>query len=216
MSTWNWPHPGCVGLWHLQDNAIDSSGAGNNGTAGGGVVYTPGKFGKCAYLTLDSISLPAGGLKLADFTVSFWYRGIDPASIATIYTVSGLQYSGGWYFWGVSIRTVSGRIQLAINQSQYDGIRLINDDAWHRVTVARDDDYARIFIDGIKDHETARPTTPGYIGPSDARIGGEYKPAIEPAIGYLPTCHVDEMLVLDYVISPEEELATYLFQAGII
>ena len=59
------PEPNCVGLWHFNGDANDSSGNENHGTVYGATLYNAGKFGQCYdfdgvndYIDLGSTSRP--------------------------------------------------------------------------------------------------------------------------------------------------------------
>src|SRR4051812_45628431 len=65
---------GLVGLWHLNGNALDSSGNGHNGTINGATVVNSGKFGQ-AYTFDGNSNIDVGDLSLpGDHSVSGWIR----------------------------------------------------------------------------------------------------------------------------------------------
>jgi len=94
------PGPGIVGLWHLDGNANDSSGNGNDGTLMGGATYGTGMFGQAVSLdgSDDYVSVPdstslditsaitvEGWIKLASFsqpsTVAAKWKDISGANL---------------------------------------------------------------------------------------------------------------------------------------
>lgn len=220
----NWPHPGCVGLWHFEDNGTDSSGAGNNGTGSGGESYTLGKFGKCAYLTADYYSLPyAASLKVADLTVSAWYKSTSNDNPGVLLATSGIYVGSNYYvYYGYRFETRAGKLSLMMMGTVLTGATTINDGAWHFLTATRDDSVARVYVDGRIDAALASPPTlvycdnaPYYYYYAGAFIGAAYRPMIAPStIGYHPTCVLDELMLENYAIGPEEALDRYLFQIG--
>ncbi len=221
----NWPHPGCVGLWHFEDNGYDSSGQGNDAGGNGGEGWAIGKFGRCTYLTGDYFSLPyASSLKVADLTVSSWYRSNSNDNPGVLLACSGILVGGTSYaYYGYRFETRSGKLCLFLTGgSALIGSTAINDGKWHFLTATRDDDIARLYVDGRIDAILTSPPTlvycnnaPYYYYYAGAYIGAAYRPMIAPStIGYFPTCYLDELMLENYAIGPEEALDRYLFQIG--
>ena len=82
---------GNAGLWHLDNNDLsDSSGSGNDGTAGGGLDCTgdSGKIGTgCLFDgTDDYINVSTDALNFqSDFTICIWINTNDAGSYQTIF-----------------------------------------------------------------------------------------------------------------------------------
>jgi hypothetical protein len=212
-----------VGLWHFEDNGNDDSGQGNNGTASGGVAYALGKFAKCANLTADYYSLPySASLKVADLTVSCWYRSTSNDNPGVMLACSAIYIGSGYAYYGYRFETRSGKVALMLMGSALAGSTAINDGSWHFLMGTRNDSIARVYVDGRIDATLASP--PGLSYPNHAPanyvwagayIGAAYRPMIAPStIGYFPTCYLDELMVENYAIGPEEALDRYLFQIG--
>lgn len=219
----NWPHPGCVGLWHFENDGTDSSGAGNNGSGSGGEVYTLGKFGKCAYLTADDYFLPySSSLKVSDLTVSAWYNSTSNDNPGVLLACSGVLSELGYYgYYGYRFETLAGKATLIIGGRTCYGARLVNDGAWHFLMATRNDSVARVYVDGRIEATWANPDVIQYCSHSPgagyyagAFIGAAYFPANPPVIGHCPTCYLDELMLENYAIGPEEALDRYLFQKG--
>ena len=226
MSTWNWPHPGCVGLWHFQDNGYDSSGEGNDGAGSGGEAWSIGKFGRCTYLTADYFSLgyPAS-LKVANLTVSAWYKSTSADNPGVLLACSGIYVGGSGYgYYGYRFETRAGKLALLMMGTAVAGGATINDGGWHFLQATRADDIARLYVDGRIDAVLDSPPALTYCNHNPAAyywagayIGAAYRPVIAPStIGYFPTCYLDELMLENYAIEPSEALDRYLFQAGLI
>lgn len=224
--TFNWPQAGCVGLWHFEDNGVDASGAGNDGTASAGVAYAFGKFGKCANLTADYFSLGYdASLKVADLTISAWYKSTSADNPGTILACSGIYVGSGSYgYYGYILETRLGKVSLKLNSFVLTGNIAINDGLWHWIVATRDDAYARIYIDGAMDAEVASPDAINYCNHAPASyyyagayIGAAYRAMIAPStIGNFPTCSLDELQVLNYALSPAQVRRMYAFQRGFL
>jgi hypothetical protein len=224
MSTWNWPHPGCVGLWRFQDNGNDDSGQGNNGTPSAGVAYGLGKFAKCANLTADYYALTySADLKVADLTISAWYKSTSAGNPEVLLACSGIYVgSAGYGYYGYRFEVRSGRLVLMLMGTALTGSTAINDGSWHFLMGTRENSIARVYVDGRIDASIASPSSLSYCGHAPASyywagafIGAAYRPMIAPStIGYFPTGYLDELMLENYAISPQEALARYHFLAG--
>lgn len=221
----NWPHPGCVGLWKFDnDDCTDTSGQGNNGSNSGGAAFTLGKFGRCTILTSDYWGLTyANSLKVSDLTVSAWYNSTSNDNPGVLIACSGIYVGGSGYgYYGYRFETRAGKTVLLINGNALVGGTAINDGKWHFLAATRDNSIARIYVDGRIDATLASPPTlvycdnaPYYYYYAGAFIGAAYRPMIAPStIGYHPTCVLDELMLENYAIGPEEALDRYLFQIG--
>lgn len=224
MSLYNWPHPGCVGLWRFQDNGNDDSGQANNGTPSAGVAYALGKIAKCANLTADYYTLSyADSLKVTDLTVSAWYKSTSADNPGVLLATSGIYVGSSYYtYYGYRFETKAGKLSLRLRNVDITGTMTINDGAWHFLMATRDDSIARVYVDGRIDVSLASPITLTYCNHhpygyywAGSFIGAAYRPMIAPStIGYFPTCYLDELMLENYAISPQEALNRYLFLRG--
>lgn len=225
MSAYNWPHPGCVGLWHFEDNANDASGQGNNGTNSGGAAYGIGKFGKSTYLTVDYWILTySAALKVSDCTISCWWKGTEAGSRAVLFATSGVYIGSPSVYYGYSMDLHDGKIGMYINETQISGSALVNDGNWHFLIATRDNSVARLFVDGRIDGYYDSPPAISYCNHYPAGyywagsfVGAAYVKKAAPSIpGMSPTGYIDELMVENYAISPQEALNRYLFQKGVL
>ncbi len=228
-SAYNWPHAGCEALWHFENNATDSSGKGHDGTDVSSVTFAFGRFAKCAVfdgtsrfsLVLDE------ALFLTTFTILMWYKSTDASARAVLFGASGIKVNSyNSNFYGYDIETASGmpRLLLGAGSTSWaltlSGSTAINDGAWHFLAATRDADYARVYVDGEIVAEEETPPTPNF-GTSAAyrccSIGGAYVDGYTPlSIGYLPTCSMDELQLLDYALTPAQMSRLYAFQRGML
>jgi hypothetical protein len=223
----NWPHPGCVGLWRFQDNGNDDSGEANNGGSSGGVAYALGKYAKCANFTADYYTLPySASLQVSDLTVSAWYKSTSGDNPGVLLACSGIYVAeSGYGYYGYRFETRLGKACLFLTGgSTVIGATAINDGLWHFLAATRNDNIARIYVDGRIDAALASPPSLSYCAHNPyaycwagAYIGAAYRPVIAPStIGYFPTCYLDELMLENYAIEPEEALDRYLFQVGML
>jgi hypothetical protein len=226
MSLYNWPHPGCVGLWHFEDNGNDSSGQGNNGSPTADVAYTLGKFLKCSYLTADYYTLSyAAALKVSNLTISMWYKSTSADAVSALFACSGI-YIGpsGYTYYGYRFDTRSGKATLMVMGTSIIGNTSINDGKWHFLMGTRNDSVARVYVDGRLDAATNSPPglsynahNPATYQYAGAYIGAAYRPMTAPStIGYFPTGYIDELMIENYSIEPKEAMDRYLFQRGLL
>ncbi len=226
MSIYHWPSPGCVGLWRFEGDGVDGSPEANTGTEHN-IDYVVGKFGQCAVFDAASPSYfamtYADSLKVADLTVMAWYKGTDTASRATLFCTSGIHIGTSSYsYYGYNFETRSGKAAIMLGADALIGATAINDNLWHWIAATRDDDYARIYVDGSMDAELADPNSLSYCAHNPAtyyyacsQIGGAYRAMIAPStIGNYPTCSLDELQVLNYALSPTQVRRLYAFQRG--
>lgn len=224
-SAFNWPQAGCPGLWHFQDDGVDSSGTGNDGTPSAGVTYAFGKFGKCANLVADYFSLGYdASLKVTDLSISTWYKSTSVGAVETLMACSGIYVGSPYGYYGYIFETRSGKASLKLMNAVLTGTAAINDGHWHWIAATRDDAYARIYVDGSLDVEVATPTALSYCSHAPASyywagafIGAAYRAMIAPStIGNFPTCYIDELQLLNRALSPAQVRQRYAFQRGML
>lgn len=226
----NWPKPGQWGWWKLNNDANDSSGNGRNGTASG-VTYGPGKFDKCGiFVGSEGDRISLGLLAVpTTFTISLWYKGTDAAGRAVLFGYDGvyIAYAGGQdQYCGYVLQLSNGLIQLRMSNNCYaadieylEGHSII-DDKWHWVAATRDDNFSRLFVDGYMVDENADPISPLFGGGSYYRfcgMGAAYVPGYTPlSLGYFPTGKIDDIELLEYVLSPRDVRRLWQFYQGFI
>jgi len=225
-SAYNWPHAGCVGLWHFENNATDSSGKGHDGTDMGGVTFAFGRFGKCAVFDGTArFELSTGAyvaeFMLTTFTILMWYKSTDTSSRSVLFMQEGITIgSSTTCYYGYEMETASGVVRLIIGNGYISwalilaGTTAVNDGSWHLIAATRDTDYARVYVDGKMDAVESNPVTPVFSGTyRTGSIGGGYT---DISFSYYPICQMDELQLLDYALTPAQMSRLYAFQRGML
>lgn len=210
----NWPQPGCVGLWHFNRNMNDSSGYGNN-ASGPDLTFQTAKFGFGAVLIGTSSYMDISddaSLHTTQFTVSVWYKG-TAAGDNTIYSITSGYRGPTYYFhFGLSFDIHDGLLTIGTADSSYDfnyitGTEVVNDGEWHWCTATP----GKVYVDG-KLVGSGSDTTPGwYVTPNAVCIGARYK---EGAVINTLTGLIDELMLLNYALTDNQIQRAYLFQVG--
>jgi len=93
-------HPNLVGHWRMENNLLDTSGNGNDGTPNGSPSYIKGAFGNAVSLnasTPDYVTIPhSSSLSFGgSFTICGWCRITgNPGDTQTIYRKGGAEAGG--------------------------------------------------------------------------------------------------------------------------
>lgn len=215
---------GLVGLWHLDGNATDSSGHGNNGTINGATVIADGISGQ-AFRFNGSASIDVGNLSFpnAAYTVNIWLRTTQPAATEDwrvpinkadsppggnqtfeIYLGDGRAADVGglnapaYLVWLGGVSVVSNHVASNTNINARDG-------QWHMATATYHSGAQALYIDGClatsSSYTGALPLTSNSI-----LIGGRnnFGPFHHPWIGDL-----DEVAIYDRAQAPSEVQALY-------
>ena len=214
-SAYNWPAPGCLGLWYFEDDGDDSSGNNWDGTPSGGITYWKGKFGRGVTLSEDTYALSyADAPRPTSFTILCWIKTTHTDASMPLLHVAGI-YTGISYTlrYGFYFGTGDGKVLMLIGAGStvyqsFTGPTVVCDGDWHHIAVTRDDDYARIYVDGRVDRFYSSPVPPQYNNP------GLYN-TTDAGIGYATTTSlIDELQLLDYALSPSDMRRLYAFQMG--
>ena len=110
---------GLVGWWRFENNLLDSSGNGNNGTANGTVTHPTGKYGKgvsTGPTTLDNVEFPGSASDLAFvhqtmvWTISFWWNisSLSDLTFRSPYWTNGGSSSNTGITIGLDSRKIGG------------------------------------------------------------------------------------------------------------
>jgi hypothetical protein len=214
---------GLIGEWHLDGDAKDTSGNGNDGALAGNVTFAPGKYGKAAalngagdYVTVpDSASLKDGQTGL---TVAAWVKLERLPAANTYYTPIAKEHSyrfiissdggahfvvatskNGWYADG----TVAGL-----------GTRL-DAGEWYHLAATYDGHELRVYVNGALDG-MGGPLT-GYIAAHAKQLGRNGENVKAPLTFGAKTSGnldytaglIDEVRVYDRALSDDEIAALY-------
>ena len=149
--------PGLVGLWHLDGDALDSSGNGNNGTVNGATYVTSPMGQALSFAGDDYVQLPASNaiLNTNTFTIEAWFktsvnhptygmgdmegRIVNLARDAAGFSAVALYVEENNI--AVCYRTVTEFKHLKHAVNYYD-------DVWHHIAVTYDATTYRLYYDG--------------------------------------------------------------------
>ncbi|MGC3989735.1 MAG: glycoside hydrolase family 2 TIM barrel-domain containing protein [Chthoniobacteraceae bacterium] len=157
------PGTGAITRYAFENNATDSSGNGNNGTASG-VTYVTGKVGTYAANFNGTTAYVGSSLTTAgDFSVALWVKTTSASSSGTSssqwWAGKGLvdgDVSGNAADWGTSI--TNGKFAFGIGASTSSSTDVtvfssttINDNAWHHcvATWTESTGAMAVYVDGI-------------------------------------------------------------------
>ncbi|MBT4597377.1 MAG: LamG domain-containing protein, partial [Candidatus Diapherotrites archaeon] len=214
-----------VGLWHLNDDATDSSGQGNDLTWMGSEAYAGGLWGANAgtfdgstdYLDTpdDTGASSKGLLSFADtdnFTLSFWYKGSDSQSSGFGAPIFG-RNNGDIY---ATFSMDDGYVVY----KHYDGgwVTLdsssqINDNKWHHVVfVNHPNETGDLYVDGVKEADgesTSISNSSRYFTISSMMFG-----TINGADAHYTQGDIDEVAIWNKALTSAEVTDLYKSQAG--
>ena len=170
----NPPQP--IALYTFEGNALDTSGNGNNGTAGS-VSYAAGRIGAQAALfngTSAYVQIPRS--ISTDFTVAMWVKTTDTGNSGTQWwqgkgLVDG-EVNGAAADWGTVL--LAGKFALGVGNpdTTISSSVNINDGAWHHVAATRNNTSGAmaVYIDGVPSGSGTGPTG-ARTAPPNLRIG---------------------------------------------
>ncbi|HVJ65338.1 MAG TPA: LamG-like jellyroll fold domain-containing protein [Bdellovibrionota bacterium] len=208
---------GIVGLWHL-DEAAGTSGAGsvidksgqatpNNGTPTGITFGNPGKFSSAALFdgTSSQLSIPttSGMGSLTAMTLSAWVRpNIVDASQDIIIDGGGdvrfrLSVNNGLFNNGFGDGT-------GWNQGGLASTTVATVGNWYHVVSTIDENYVRMYVNGVKEAESATGSARSIGVPVWPTIIGGYSGG-----GYKFSGTMDEVAIWSRALSTPEVLKLY-------
>jgi hypothetical protein len=200
---------GLVGSWHMEGNATDSSGNGNNGTATAVTYGTSyGKFGQGASFNGSSSRINTGlNLPQPPITLSAWvYPTSNPNGCGTFMIAS----SGGY---GYFLRTTSSTCASPAQQIEFDIHNSSSEynifwsypsfNTWYNVVGTYDGNTQKLYINGTLVSSQSITVTP--VAATGLEIGGSAQFS-QYFIGYL-----DEVRIYNRALSSTE--ITNLYQA---
>ncbi len=82
---------GAIATYHLDNNALDSSGNGHHGTTGSTTEFVEGKSGLCAKFdgTINSIIEIPSGLPDGEISISMWFKSDTPSAAEVLFRQFG-------------------------------------------------------------------------------------------------------------------------------
>jgi hypothetical protein len=219
--------PNLVGYYKLDNDALDRSDTGANGTWAGVEQYRDGIYAddKCAFFNGTS-NINCGNNFDFDFfdelTVSFWYKGTNDAAFSLFGKTDVQQQGGTTGGWGITQRSADEMPRFTMENSSNQGIDVhpgvgtfktaLNSGTWHHVVFTKDttDTAAgvKIYMDGILNETNliANDDASGSASNSlDFKIGSESDDG-----NYTPNGgHIDEVRIYDRELSFDEVQKLY-------
>jgi hypothetical protein len=147
---------GLVAHYKFEDNANDSSGNGNNGTANGGVTYTTGVVGSKAasfdgvddYINIGSIY----DVDTNDLGISLWVSFDTNASDNQFLTNGSTSMSDQNYFALTYANGGTSKIRFASQGDTWENLYTSSTqstDTWYYIYIEKVGSTAKIYIDGV-------------------------------------------------------------------
>ena len=156
------PIAGLVGEWKFENNALDSSGNGNNGATSGTVSYVTGKVGQALYLNgtgIDRIPYsPSLDFPTTSFSISLWIKTTSSnLGLILDHRINNDECYSGYSIEGYGNNgQLVGRLRICAPatdpSANFDAVtNPINDGAWHHIAfvVDRATHTSRIYQDDV-------------------------------------------------------------------
>ncbi len=200
------PVQGRQAWYPFEDNALDASGNGNDGTISGNVKFAPGKLGAFAAqfdgTSNTFISIPRSVSN--DFTIAFWVRTTDTGGSGQWYDGRGLvdgEVSGVMNDFGVSLVGNLAAFGVGNPDTTIYTTDPINDGNWHHITATRDavSGQMDLYLDGMQEGSTKGPTGT-RSAPPDLCVGSLQTKVTD---GFF-SGEIDDVQLFDRVFSANE------------
>ena len=202
-------------LLHLNGNATDSSGNGNNGTVNGATVVD-GKFGKCYSFdgTNDVINLGTGISLTNNFTISLFIKTTNTLNDKSIISKENV---GGDFPQFLATLKSNGIITFSLfatNSSplyiSLDSVSAINDGLYKNIILTRDGSFANIYINGKFDSKMAW-TNSQWNSTANVCIGASQSSS---SFTKFLNCLIDEVIIENVAWSAEKVKKYYTMAKG--
>ncbi|MDP3940909.1 MAG: DUF2341 domain-containing protein [bacterium] len=178
--------PGPVGYWRFEEKqgitTVDSSGYGNSGTLINSPSWVRGKVGSA--LSFDGARSGAANATYVDigdqsafeitqFTIGAWVYRTGNCGTFTECTIFAKGTSGSiGYALDIS-DTSCGAYKVRLNlkdEQSVCGTTVIQPNTWYYVSASLDNDYLKVYVNGILEVSVTRTQTPTFVG-EVAQIG---------------------------------------------
>jgi len=209
--------------YRLENNVLDSSPNGYDGTLVGGPSYTTGKFGNTVQFTSDStyITVPSGA-KISDLaysTVLFWYyQSGSPTSLYhTAYSEKNAVVSGAGMFVLVNgSGGLQGKMGVFFRDTTPTSINLtgnivMSQGVWHLVAMTVNNNVVRGYVDGVFDSGISGTRPSGTYNTNTYRMGRD---AFENNQNFDSTAKMDDPVILSRALSDTEIKLIYYGAIG--
>jgi len=209
-----------IALWHFNDDSVDASGNGYNGTDTS-ITYSTGKLnnasvfnGTSGYITFSNKITPIGTKSF-----SFWFKSNDQTNIQAIYNnnaldsgESGIEIytnTSGYLIWALTYGAGGG----ARRWSQTSNIDII-DNNWHFITLTWDGttgtNKVKMYIDGVLNQQATSSGTESNTPTDNLRIS---KLSFGPSLYYI-NGSLDEFAVFNTELTTTQISLLYNSSTG--
>ncbi|MFB0553358.1 MAG: LamG-like jellyroll fold domain-containing protein [Phycisphaerae bacterium] len=184
-----------IGWWRFDDDFLDSSGMGNDGTPEGNPTFVPGKVGNALqlsgsdYVVIDDV---ADDVTDNDITLCLWLKTSSNDAEIIACNTSGRSNV---------MRLAIDNASLVIDEANPQGHSTtpINDGEWHFMTYVRSGATGYIYVDGVQENSYAA----GFnFSATDLWSIGQEWDSGGPS-GFL-TGTVDDVYIYDRALTDEE------------
>jgi len=203
---------GLVASYPFNGNSEDETGNGNNGSVIGNVELTSDRYGNAnsAYefpgLAFNYISVPHSSyLELNTFTISAWIFTETDYGYGQVVQKNRDIVSGHY---GLYTSQFGGTVSYGVGV----GIGVSVDPAigeWHMVTGTLFGNFAAFYTDGQLLADTIAPNSYQYSGTDPMAIGMHYYEGVPDYWTYPYRGKIDDILIYNRVLSPEEIQCLY-------
>jgi len=152
-----------VGWYQFENNANDSSTAGNHGTPGGGPGYVAGYVGNAMQFdgVDDNVAIPRAIQD--DFTIALWVKTTQTGGTGQWWAGVGLvdgELAGSYGDFGAVLSGTRFGFGIGPADTTITSSKSINDGTWHHVVAARvaSTGLMEVYVDGVLENSTTGPT----------------------------------------------------------
>ncbi len=148
-----------VAWYEFENNVLDSSGNGYNGTEAGGPVYDVGKYGQAIHLdAIDDTVTWTGMPTPAAITVSLWVKLPPTSTDANAWLLDHINVNGpSWKGWQFKIRKDTGTVSWILADANFvrrttsGSLATLYDGNWHHIAGTHDGaTTAALYLDGVR------------------------------------------------------------------
>jgi len=200
--------------YKFENNAVDSSGKGINGTATGSPGYASGVFGQAISLN-GSNYVNCGKPALLNFALQNWSIC---AWVKTAQTDKGTVFAnGGDETGGIRYAVCVGEITAGavtvttdddVTKVQATGVTTVNDNQWHHVVGLRKRAELLVYVDGVLDASNTLPASYDLSGTSqhNAYVGAitDHTDATGNTLEKFYNGLIDDLRIYNYALSDPE------------
>jgi len=171
--------PDINGLYHFEDDSVDSSGNGYNGTDDGGITYEAGKFNNGWRSNGANKSVFDSALwdSSDDFTVGFWMKPkVEFETDDGPYILRKSNVGGNYIFFSYSVSCTADYIEYNHTGCKASGAKDFDADTWYYMVMRRSGTTAEIYINNVLAYsgsDSVTTNSSANVGLNEYDVGGE-------------------------------------------